>query len=77
MSNYIESRGAMTEAEWQEYEKHLAKRADEERERIKSETEHNRMLRKSEIQRILRDCGGRFSREELARKPLDSLMMIF
>lgn len=77
MNNFIESRANMTEAEWKLYESHLAKRAKEEQQRIEYQRQRNIQLRKLEIERIMKSCGGRFTREELERYSLDTLMMIF
>lgn len=77
MNNFIESRANMTEVEWEMYEKHLEKRAREEQQKIEIERQRNIQLKKSEIERILKTCGDRFTKEQLEVKPLRTLMMIF
>lgn len=77
MNNFIENRGNMTESEWQIYERHLEKRAREEQIKIDIQKQRNISLRKSEIERIIRNCGDRFTREQLEKKSLNTLMMIY
>lgn len=75
MNNFIESRSNMSDAEWEMYEKHLEKRAKEEQQKI--DLQRNIQLRKFEIERILKVAGDRFTREQLEKKSLNTLMMIF
>lgn len=77
MNNFIESRSNMSDAEWEMYEKHLEKRAKEEQQKIDLQRQRNIQLRKFEIERILKVAGDRFTREQLEKKSLNNLMMIF